>query len=217
LIDLTKFQALFFDLDGTLLDSWPGVYDAYVQGCQYFQPGADISHIAALRNDGREYKKAIQYVFKMDCYNEQYGDQVARFYLEKLSQNAILFHGASEILAYLNSINKIWGIVTTKEKKFVREVMKIFPLLNTENLICSDDVSNKKPDPEGLLKIITKTGLIPNKQILYVGDLESDVNAARAAEISSICALYGYVSPREALLTWRADYYINTLYELLSR
>jgi phosphoglycolate phosphatase-like HAD superfamily hydrolase len=124
LINLIHYSAVLFDFDGTLVDSWPGVYDAYVQGFRYFNPAGDISHIASLRNDNRKYEDAIKYVFHTSTRNEIYEDKVTTIYLSEIAEKALVFDGVEKVLRYLNALQKPWGIVTTKERAFVEAIIR---------------------------------------------------------------------------------------------
>ena len=74
-----------------------------------------------------------------------------------------------------------------------------------EVVICAEDVSSKKPDPEGLLTALDRMGLEPG-QAAYVGDSPEDVEMARAAGSLAIAIPGGFpnrealqASPRDAL------------------
>lgn len=216
MIKLIDYTAILFDFDGTLVDSWPGVRNAYIEGYQFFNPGESAQHIDALQNDNREYQEAIKYVFNTSIRNENYEKKVAEIYLRDLAKNVQAFSEVEQVLTHLNTIKKPWGIVTTKEHAFVNEIIKDLSFLKTDYLVCGDHVTNKKPDPEGLLKAVQYFDLPADKKILYVGDLESDIIAAKSAGFSSACALYGYCDEEEARRSWQADFYLNNITDLIT-
>ena len=51
------------------------------------------------------------------------------------------------------------------------------------HIVCTDDVENTKPHPEGLLKIMAPR---PGKELLYLGDSVDDARCARAAGVNFI-------------------------------
>lgn len=210
------FKCILFDLDGTLIDSWPAIRDAYKAGVSMQQPGADQSHIEVLRSDNREYSDAIQYVFKTQGKNSHFESIVSDIYMDDLSNKTAIFPGVDNVIRYLDNTSKAWGVVTTKKRSFVENILSNKPIFNKcKTLICGDDVQKHKPDPEGLLRACREMNSLP-QQTLYVGDLESDIVAAKKGGLKSACALYGYTpSLTDALSTWTADYYLNNLEDIL--
>lgn len=209
-----RYAAILFDFDGTLVDSWPGIQSAFIQGYRYFYPAGDIGHIYSLKNDNREYKAQVKFVMRVQDDHLPAEQIIQNIYLSELATKAKLFPGVQATLETLNQRRKPWGIVTTKKRQFVQEIMKIFPILNTPILICADDVIERKPSPEGLFKATIQLGITHNN-VLYVGDLESDAIAAYRANYNFACALYGYNDNREALISWRSSYYLNQIDELI--
>jgi HAD superfamily hydrolase (TIGR01548 family) len=51
------------------------------------------------------------------------------------------------------------------------------------HIVCTDDVVNTKPHPEGLLKIMAWR---PGEELLYIGDTVDDARSARAAGVNFI-------------------------------
>ena len=79
-------------------------------------------------------------------------------------------------------------------------------------VVCGDDLSVKKPDPQALHNILQKEQL-QAAQALMVGDSASDIHAAQAAKMKSFCVDYGYHQGKgvEAL---GADYIISSIAEI---
>ena len=81
-------------------------------------------------------------------------------------------------------------------------------------VVCPDDVSKPKPHPEPLLKAAADLKLAAY-QCWYVGDHIRDIDAARAAGMPSVAALFGYVEAGDDPQQWQADYSINQPQDLL--
>ena len=65
------------------------------------------------------------------------------------------------------------------------------PLLSKFSLVISEeDVKNKKPSGEGIIKVCEKLGISP-KEAAYVGDSQVDIQAAKDAGCVSIALLSG--------------------------
>ena len=71
-------------------------------------------------------------------------------------------------------------------------------------LLGGDSLPNKKPEPDQLLHACAVLGVAPEKTV-YVGDDERDVQAANAANMRSIGALWGYRPLDDSPERWLAD------------
>lgn len=69
-------------------------------------------------------------------------------------------------------------------------------------LICADDVTRAKPDPEGLLAIRDSN---PGRQMLYFGDVVDDARSARAANVPFIGVVESARPVREAAVAQLLD------------
>ena len=56
---------------------------------------------------------------------------------------------------------------------------------------------------------------VSEKNCIYVGDDERDILSAKAAGISSVVALYGYLGNGKKPEDWGGDYLINSPSDLL--
>lgn len=211
---LQKYKGILFDFDGTLVDSWPAVYAAMRASFEYFNPDCDVSHIEQLKCNHLDYQASYRFVFKKEV------DQSIIHFTEELYERTVvedtkLFSGVERVLDFLKLNQLLWGIVTTKKKKFVHKIISNLDCFHACSvLICLEDVNNPKPNPEGLLKACQTLQAIPS-EILYVGDSENDICAAKACRMDSVCATYGYIKDMNIAKTWAANYYITRIDELI--
>lgn len=71
-----------------------------------------------------------------------------------------------------------------------REMLEYF-----DYIICADDVTKMKPDPECIFTVLDHFGLKPEDAVL-VGDTPTDVLTARNAGVDTIGVTYGMASGR---------------------
>jgi phosphoglycolate phosphatase len=71
-------------------------------------------------------------------------------------------------------------------------------------IVCGDTTANKKPHPEPMLHACRLAGSTAG-QCLFVGDAERDIRAGRAAGMTTLVALFGYISPEDRPQSWGAD------------
>ena len=68
-------------------------------------------------------------------------------------------------------------------------------------LVCGDTTPYLKPDPAPLLEAVKILGISPEK-IIYVGDAQKDMLAAKRANITGVLAQYGYLDEQTDANTW---------------
>lgn len=176
-LDLQSLRAVIFDLDGTLLDSYPVHFQAYTYTFERF--GIQLSEQDFLATYSPNW---------LDTYRalglpEEVWEQADEYWLEAASRLAPeLFPGARETLESLRRAYRL-GLVTSGSRERVhrdlgrRELQEYF-----ETIITGDDVDNPKPDPDGLLKALSLLG-IGAGQAVYVGDSGLDWEMATAAGV----------------------------------
>ena len=120
------------------------------------------------------------------------------------------------LLAELEQHQIPWGIVTNKPRWLSEALLEALNL--TERcavLVCPDDVSKTKPDPEPMY-LAAQQIQIDAKDCIYVGDHPRDIDAGRNAQMYTILAAYGYLplQHKDDLTAWQANCIVNTVAEL---
>lgn len=114
-----------------------------------------------------------------------------------MTQNTVLFADTMEVLALLRAKGAGLGIVSTKYRYRLLQIMDKFdmgPLIDV--IVGSDDVKNPKPDPEGLLRAMESLGTA-RQDVLYIGDSTIDIETAKRAGVDFVAVTTG-VTAREA-------------------
>jgi phosphoglycolate phosphatase len=127
-----------------------------------------------------------------------------------------LFEGMYPLLESLEAKHIPWGIVTNKPRDLSEALLKALNL--TERcavLVCPEDVSKTKPDPEPMYLAAKQLNIAPS-EIIYVGDHPRDIDAGRNANMYTILAAYGYLPLpyKDDLTAWHADCIVNNVSEL---
>ena len=81
-------------------------------------------------------------------------------------------------------------------------------------LVCGDTTPHSKPHPEPLLEAARRIGCRAG-DCVYVGDDLRDVQAGRAAGMTTVAAAWGYLGEGDAIEAWGADHIIRSPVELL--
>lgn len=83
------------------------------------------------------------------------------------------------------------GLVTMAPRWYAERLLAhLYPDIQWKALVTYSDVQRRKPDPQGLLLAVQQIGLRPSSEIAYVGDQETDLEAARRAGILPVQAVW---------------------------
>lgn len=210
-------NALFFDLDGTLLDTAPDLATAIniVLGARGQAP-LSLEEIRPTIAKGT--RSMVWGAFGIDPQHPDYEaikNDLFTAYQDNLTKQTSYFDGMETVLNYLDDKHLPWGIVTNKPGWLATPLIEYFELNKRSRcLISGDTLAKKKPDPDPLFHACTLTGVSPTSS-LYIGDSESDVQAAKAAGMLAMVAAYGYLEHDSQPHTWQADAMIDAPLEII--
>lgn len=95
-----------------------------------------------------------------------------------------------EVLRELKSMGLLLAVLTNRNREFlVHELTCVggsdwTPIFDT--VVCGDDVENRKPEPDLILKTLSNLKIGPGSGVWYVGDSTTDVIAAKKANVTAI-------------------------------
>jgi len=204
---LVKPAAIFFDLDGTLVDTAPDLGGAanYIRKTQGLAPLPlqDYRPVASAGARGLLGKALGITPDHVDF--PRHRDAFLAHYAEHLADSSGLFEGFVETLSGFAQQGVRWGVMTNKPSRYTESLMAALALTASACAIVSaDEVDKAKPAPDGLLLACQRAGVAPER-CWYVGDDKRDIDAGRAAGMKTVAAAWGYEG-EHALATWGADY-----------
>ncbi|HSG66489.1 MAG TPA: HAD-IA family hydrolase, partial [Gammaproteobacteria bacterium] len=136
-------------------------------------------------------------------------------YLNAVCVNSRIFNGIEIILDMLDEQGRPWGIVTNKPAAMTEPLLENLGLSQRARCVVSGDrLPERKPHPAPLILAARELGVEP-RGCIYVGDAPRDIEAGRAAGMSTIAAAYGYIRPHENPHRWGADAVIRRPTDLL--
>ena len=175
------FDAVFYDLDGTLIDSVPVITLCFRKAYEAVLGRCDRSE-----EDLKSYiGKPLVETFAMhdEVTAKRLFDKYLEINLEYLKDDMIpLFPYIEEDLLYIKSLGIRQGIVTSKRKESAMYTIelkgfdKIF-----DSFVFHEDTERHKPSGEPLIKAARDLGITDMKRILYVGDALPDLQSSADA------------------------------------
>lgn len=210
-------RAVLFDLDGTLADTAPDLIAALHRLCaEEGRPAPAYNMLRPHVSKGsRGLIEAGLGLRPGDSGFEAVTQRFLAHYAAAICVDTVLFQGIAELLGELESRHIRWGIVTNKPHRFTLPVMAGLGLdQRAACLVSGDTCAHAKPHPAPVLHACDLTGVAPN-EALYVGDDLRDIQAGRAAGLSTIAAAYGYLGDNLPITGWQADHVIDHPLDLL--
>ena len=153
------FEAVFFDMDGLMVDSEPEWFQSEVEVTSPFgYTWLEVDQIACL---GGPLSKVGQYMFEkcgQQRSPEYFTQALIDTQVERMRGNTPTMPGAMELVRELQSHGIKTALVSASPRNIVDAVLDnvghdLFPFS-----ISADDVKKTKPDPEGYLKAASMSG-----------------------------------------------------------
>ncbi len=181
-----KYQLVLFDLDGVLIDtkrnmevSWSAV-----------QAGFEID------SSFDEYFASIGVPFEIIMADLGLSDLmpgIKKVYDVTSSCRTDLinvFPGCADLVNSLRRAGMRTGIVTSKDEVRTLEIVKKLEMV-FDVIECPDGLVRGKPNPDPLLRALLRCQMDPG-DVVYVGDMGVDEEAARRASLDYVHAGWGY-------------------------
>ncbi len=211
-------RAMLFDLDGTLADTAPDLAAAAnAMRTARGLPPAPFDGLRQVASHGARGLLRVAFGMAPDAADyEAMRVEFLERYEAALAVQTRLFDGIPEVLDALDRRGVAWGIVTNKAMRFTDPLTTLLGLAGRAGAIVSGDTTPfTKPHPAPLLHAAHLLALPPS-DCVYVGDDLRDIEAGRAAGMSTIAAAWGYCGAT-APTQWHADAVLNDPLALLDR
>jgi pyrophosphatase PpaX len=209
------WKGVLFDLDGTLADTVPLILMSYrhTMGAHLGEAPADERWLSTMGMPLRDQLAAFaRSPAEAEAMLETYTKFQRRVHDEMVSP----FPGACEVLGALRGRGTLVGIVTSKREEVARRTLSVCGLdAEVEVLVCAEDVTHGKPDPEAVRLALRALDLTRSAaETLFVGDSPFDLRAGRAAGTRTAAVCWGACT-RDTLVAESPDYVLERLDDLL--
>ena len=187
-------KAIFFDLDGTILDTVPDIQDSINR--MLAENGLPpLSAEEIVRYVGNGAKKLVDRCLKGRVTEERAERCLHRYneiYTNCGSPKTRIFPGLSKTLPLLKEKGYLLAVITNKPQETADEVKKIYlDPLGISYVFGQREGIPVKPDPKPMEIVLAQFGL-KREEVVFVGDGETDAAFAINAGVRGISCLWGY-------------------------
>lgn len=202
------FDALIFDLDGTLVDTFPLIIASFQHACE-ITTGRHYSEAEVIAMFGPTEQDILHaavgpawYLAAEHAYYDHYERHHARY--------ASLYDGVTDLLGKAMNCGYRLAIFTGKGYRSAWFTIRATGLEKYVSVVITgDDAKLNKPNPQGIRLALQKMGVDAQKAI-YVGDMPADIEAGRAAGVCTAGALW-HSRFRDAVIACKPDYLFHTV------
>jgi phosphoglycolate phosphatase-like HAD superfamily hydrolase len=182
-----QYNTYIFDLDGTITDTvgtWVQIYRDCLEHL-----GIDTTKFSDV--EVAQHTHSREATMELGVKPEEIATFFEHFVgvANRLLPDSQLFPLAYETLVAIHAQGKKLGIASTMDRAIFEPTMQRTKLCDVVQVaIAGDDVPNRKPAPDGILKALADLG-VPKSDfgsVVYVGDKDTDIQAAHNAGIDAI-------------------------------
>ncbi len=197
---MSRFQAVIFDLDGTLLDTLEDLAASMNWVLQ--QNGCPVHPVDAYRyfvGDGMEMlaRRAVPPERNKDLFVARCMAQMRVYYDAHWADKSAPYGGVVDLLQRLHEAGLSLNVLSNKPDEFTCRCVdrllpgEVFDIVRGVRPDCP-----RKPDPQGALRIAERLGVDP-PEVLYVGDTNVDMKTANRAGMYAVGVLWGFREEEE--------------------
>ena len=195
-----RFQAVVFDLDGTLLDTLEDIADSgnAVLAKRHF-PTHKVADYRYFVGDG--LPTLLTRILPQESRNDDIIKECVEEFREEYGRSWTVktkpYDGVPEMLDALTALPLKMAVLSNKPDDFTRKcVVEFLPKWTFEIVLGLHSGIPHKPDPTGARRVAEHLS-IPPSQILYVGDSSIDMKTATATGMYPLGVLWGFRSRKE--------------------
>lgn len=201
-------KAVIFDWDGVIVDSMPWIYKAMQEVLFSYGINKNIEEVS---NDFFQPRDDYYNSYGVNITDKEELERRHRASIKKHKMVDPLFPEVKDILLFLKKNNCILGICSSTDNIEILRQIKSLDLedIFEENLIFGGEIIEKEEKLEKFLKVLN----VSKTELMYIGDLASDIIVAQKVGIKS-AGIERREEARRKLALLNPDYLFSSLNDL---
>lgn len=190
-----KFEAVIFDLDGTLLDTLRDLADSMNSALESMGfPVHDVEKYKYFVGEGM-YNLVIRTIpqdKREESIIQKCLDKMKDEYGKRWADTTKPYNGIPELLDRLTDMGLKKAVLSNKPHDFTKLMVdSMLARWKFDAVFGQREGVPKKPDPSAALEIADKLK-IPPERFVYLGDTNTDMKTANAAGMYAVGVLWGF-------------------------
>ena len=192
---LLNYDAILFDVDGTLIDSAPGIINTLKE--VFSKMGVDTTNMNLRRYLGPPLRKSFGEHFTDPALIEKATDLYRDSYAVKGSHECAAYPGAAEMLQRLKDAGLVLCTATSKPTQVVTPILEEKGLAGYFDFIGGASMDESRDTKTDVVRHVLAQPMMQGRRVLMVGDRNDDMRGAADCGLDAAGALYGYGSREE--------------------
>ena len=187
-----KYDLYIFDLDGTLIDSSPGILSTIRYTLNLFNkeiPEDDVLKAFV----GPPLKRSFE---SLSDVNANEAEEMVKAFRQEYKKgemlNANLYDGIVPLCQRLQDDGIKMAIATNKPEQFAKKLVKHFHLDGFIPVVCGADMGGNLKKTDLIKKAMELSEITDMEQVVMVGDTSGDAIAAEECGVDFIGVTYGF-------------------------
>lgn len=211
---MQHYDVILFDVDGTLIDSAPGILHTLEEVFQ--KMGVDTTGVNLRRYLGPPLRRSFGEHFTDPAKIEQATELYRVSYHEKGSHECEPYPGAIEMLRRLKQAGYVLCTATSKPTEVVTPILEEKGLAGFFDFIGGASLDESRDTKTDVVRYVLAQPCVQGKRVLMVGDRNDDMRGAADCRLDAAAALYGYGS-REELAPFGPVFFAESCEDLANR
>jgi len=229
-INIENYKGIIWDLDGTIYDITVAIKKAIDDTIEKYNLTVNrneiMEEVAHLIEEIQNYPVPKILLNSYDLLKVNFLEDLSFFkkirtaiflfnqFNKYKEAESTIFEGIDILLSDLFNKKLEMAILTNNKSQYAEEVLEKFNLTKFFSIIMGfNDVSEVKPNPEGILKILQKWKINPSEAI-FIGDMTTDVEAGKAAKVKMVCVASG-LAQKETLSKHHPNILVDNTEQLI--
>ena len=192
---MLRYDAVLFDVDGTLIHSRPGIENTFAYA--FRQMGLDPAGIDLSRYLGPPLRWSFAQHFSREEDVERAVDIYRERYARAGMHECTLYPGVQQMLARLKEAGLFLATATSKPRDVVLPILKEQNILPYFDLVGGASMDKSVDTKTAVIRQDLADSRLPGRRIQKVGDRQDDMKGAADCGLPAAAVLYGYGSRAE--------------------